>query len=98
MDPAIILHPSQWCTPAVIYAVFFLFSMVLGLMDDRKTFGERVANQLIYLVVGVATMYLLLVMCYFDMEWFAWMILLLPFVLYVMVAALYPKPAHLTQA
>lgn len=81
MDPSILLHPGKWCTPAVIYGLLSLVSVIIMIF----VMGEipNIPKWKITLVV-VALMaimiYLMQYLCSVGLEWVSWVLLLLPIV------------------
>ena len=91
MDLSILIHPSRWCAPVVIYALLSLASLILlftvaGIMEPILPNISKWAAVAIWAILVVIMMYIMLYLCAKNLEWVAWVILLLP-----VIAAVYQQ-------
>lgn len=85
MDLSILIQPSRWCAPVVIYAlisvasVILILSMVGGMEPIMPVSGmSKWAAGAVWLLLFIAMMYLMLYLCQVNLQWVAWVILALP--------------------
>lgn len=90
MDFKLLADPSRWCFPAFTYALFMGYLILVTLTLDGKlrdetpiTMKEKVLAALGELVWGVIMLYILLMLCKYGYEMYAWVLLLLPVVLHM---------------
>ena len=86
MEPSIIFHPNQWCTPVVIYALLAVAGVILVLVGAEQIpnplpTSSKVAFAIIWVVLTMIMMYIMLYLCEKGYEWGAWLILLLPLII-----------------
>ena len=81
MDPSILLHPSKWCTPAIIYGLFSL-AVVLILVFVMGAIPNIPKWKITLLVVALMAImiYLMQYLCSVGLEWVSWVLLLFPMV------------------
>jgi hypothetical protein len=85
MDLSILVQPSRWCAPVVIYALLalagaILIATVAGALGPKISGMSKLGLVAFWLVSVVIMMYIMLYLCHEDLEWAAWLLLLLPIV------------------
>lgn len=83
MDFSILIHPSKWCAPAVIYALLTVASVALvltvaGALGPLPAGISKWGLAAMWLISVIIMMYIMLYLCQVGYEWAAWVLLLLP--------------------
>ena len=76
----ILLHPTQWCTPAIIYAILFVASVVLLIITQNVSNENKISLIVVSTAFAVLIINAMLASCQMGFEWLAWLILLLLFI------------------
>jgi hypothetical protein len=86
MDFALLTSPKKWCFPAFAYALLVLLGVIFTLTTQKTqmTLADKVRSVALELVAGVIMLYILLLLCKYDMELLAWALLLMPAVIHAL--------------
>ncbi len=89
MDLKVLSRPSDWCTPAQIYAVLTLLAIVVILFGSEKFAGRRISSlptkdKVLLSIWEAAWAFLILCAmlyaCSKGYEWVSWAILVVPLI------------------
>lgn len=81
-----LFSPASWCVPVILYVLLSVLSVALIAFAEKKQNGEVITRKekltsiAITILLSLVVMVVMLSCCEANMEWLAWLVLLIPLI------------------